>query len=89
MTRTKLLCQKERGLKKQREIKRSWASEEGGKLVGVGAGLRTIKLCARDRARMIVCREWKITPDHKSNPDLNPNPHFTLLSLVDIEARKT
>ena len=26
-----MLCQKERGLKKQRESKRSWASEEGGK----------------------------------------------------------
>ena len=32
LTRTRLLCQKERGLKKQRESKRSWASEEGGKL---------------------------------------------------------
>ena len=27
-----LPCQKKRGLKKQREYKRSWASEEGGKL---------------------------------------------------------
>ena len=32
LTRTRLLCQDERGLKKQRESKRSWASEEGGKL---------------------------------------------------------
>ena len=41
MTRTGLLCQKERGLKKQRESKRSWASDEGGKLrvrVGVRRG---------------------------------------------------
>ena len=30
-TRARLLCQKERGLKKQRESKRSWASEEGGR----------------------------------------------------------
>ena len=29
MNRARLLCQKERGLKKQRESKRSWASEEG------------------------------------------------------------
>ena len=32
LTRARLLCQKERGLKKQRDSKKSWASEEGGKL---------------------------------------------------------
>ena len=32
MTRSGLPCQKERELEKQRESKRSWASEEGGKL---------------------------------------------------------
>ena len=31
LTRTGLLCQKEKGLKKQRERKRSGASEEAGK----------------------------------------------------------
>ena len=31
-TRTRLLCQKERGLKKQRQSKRSWASKEGGRV---------------------------------------------------------
>ena len=32
LTRTRLLCQKERGLSNQRESRTSWASEEGGKL---------------------------------------------------------
>ena len=38
LTRTRLLCQKERRLKKQRESKRSWASEEGRKLNSWGEG---------------------------------------------------
>ena len=37
MTRTGLLYQKERGLKKQRESKRSWALEEGDQ---AGAGVK-------------------------------------------------
>ena len=39
MPRTRLLCQKDRGLKKQREGKRRWASEEGGS-VKVRVGLQ-------------------------------------------------
>ena len=38
LTRMRLLCQNERGLKKRRESKRSWASEEGGKLGPRGGG---------------------------------------------------
>ena len=52
MTRTRLIhvCQKERRLKKQRENKRSWSSEEGGykmkvrgRMAGAGVELRGMK----------------------------------------------
>ena len=36
LTRTRLLCQKERGQKKHTESKRSWASEEGEIELGLG-----------------------------------------------------